>query len=980
MDSDHPSSRQVIASRFEESPVGTANRYVSVRDGTKACYDHDTRYSEPPEGNYGVYCDADDPLVVLDLDDYDGDGYNAGVAAVQALPSTLEEQSPHGGTHRYYAVETEDDRTLAEALEDTFGVKNPCASWGEVQVSNKYILAAGNELDSCKKEWHDCSESGEGRYEITEDREIATIPVETLVAALEADADIERVNTNHDVDSNNGRDDGSVSEDWISDRLELAREKSDDLDRLLRGDYSAFRCGTGVDRSAAEASLASRLAFWLGGDLKAVERVIDREARTKKWDERPDSSYRDSVMESAEQVNEYYDPTPEPEEPDYDEIDGETTLIDLAREPVQEVFERMSPPEDEDVPALGKKPAIHEFAVIIDTYWHWVYPDANSRDWMHTLYVYDADRGVYSPNGAEHAKWVVEELLGDFADNHVVSEIVSKLKRRNRTPGVEIDREKPPAHELAVGNGILNLKTGELHSHTPKEFHTTSIDVDYNPDAEVDRIDEFLHEIVHEGNVDTLYRLIAHSILKSYPSRKAAMLSGEGSNGKGTYLQLIEHFLSRRNTVARGLKSIVEYRFAAQDLHGKLANLEGDLSPRELNESRMLKKLTGGDTITADVKGSNETIEFRNHASLMFAVNEVPTSPEDSHGWWSRWMYIPFPHRFDGDDETPKEKLMVELTSEEELQGLLNRCFEEIQRYEETGEFFPDAQEPEAVRDQMKNAANPVRDFATTAFESVEEPEGATGRVLKDHVVGAYRRYADERGLPQINENKMKDEITKLDDLNIEKGQTRALTDGSSRDRCFSGVRWTPRGAQLAALELPDEEQEALDAIESLDDEVVEYINAHPDADVYEVMAEFALGGGDFEAVEVAIDHRARNEDDDGDDDREDPDSGATTTDDNDDDDDGSSPSSSHDADCDEDSTDDGKEAVVQDESVGASLSDQDRRWVAEMANGTSKSARKIAEAFDVPVEPTSEIVEHVRGKGGSETIGEELARGRDNQ
>jgi len=151
--------------------------------------------------------------------------------------------------------------------------------------------------------------------------------------------------------------------------------------------------------------------------------------------------------------------------------------------------------------------------------------------------------------------------------------------------------------------------------------------------------------------------------------------------------------------------------------------------------------------IIETVKQSNEMISFSNHATLMFAVNRVPTSPEDTHGWWSRWMYILFPNRFGEGDKMPRSKLMEELTDEEELQGLLSRCVDEIQRYDETDEFFPEAQSPEEVREQMKNAANPVRDFATTAFEQVEEPDEAYGRVQKENIVAAYEQYADERDL-----------------------------------------------------------------------------------------------------------------------------------------------------------------------------------------------------------------------------------------
>lgn len=947
MDSDRAiDPREVIAARLEESDVRTDTRYVSVADGEKVCYgdhtDPDNRYDSPPSGNYGVYLTAADQLVVLDVDDYDGDDLPFD------LPDTLVEESPHGGEHLYYHVPVDaDGRMPAAVFEDEIGAMNPVPSWGEVQVANKYIVAAGSTLDDCGKEWHDCSQPAEGDYTVAEDREIATLSAERLVEVLLADPEIEEpapdlkpgTRENDDVDLD------------VHDVLFSAEYPEGE-----RTAHPVHGSKTGTNFQVDEGAETWRC--WRDGCTGNALHLIGMQhgiIECGEWDNGglDTETWREIFAAAREDGYDIGDPyaSDEPEEPDYDDVDDEATLIDLARDPVEGIFERMNPPEDEDVEALGKKKAIHEFAVIIDTYWHWLFPDAASAEWQNTLYVYDVDRGIYTPTGEAAAKDIIETLLGDFADNHVVSEIVNKLKRRNRVAASEIDAQKPPAHELVVENGILDLTTGELRDYTPEEYHTTRVAVEYDPDAETDRIDEFFHEVVDDEHVPTLYRLAAHMLLKEYPSRKAALLVGEGANGKGTVLDLFEEFVGSQNTVARGIQSLTDYRFAAQDLHGKLANLEGDLSPNELDDSRMLKKLTGDDQINADVKQSNETVNFENHATLMFAVNTVPQSPEDSHGWWSRWMYIPFPNRFDGEDGIPKSELMAELTTDEELQGLLARCVEEIQRYDETGEFFPGVQSPEEVREQMKNAANPVRDFATTAFDEVSDPDGAYGRVRKEHVVSAYEEYAEQNSLPNLNSQKLKEDLQELADIDIDSGQTRALTEGSDRDQCLIGVEWTARGRQLAAIDAPEEDnaQDALDDAEMLAadvslGEVREYVAEHPEADVYEVMREFSLGGDAFDTIERLVEGVDEDADDDGDD----PDAGGASNDDGGDTDD----------EDDTDASSPGRRYTVR----------QKEQAVKAMAEETDESAEEIAEALLIrgeDAEKVREIVEDVRDGGG---------------
>jgi hypothetical protein len=186
----------MTASRFADAGL-EADRFVDVRDGGKACFDHDTRYSDPrdaPGTNYGVYADADGRLVILDVDDYradDSDRVQDGLKALFDLPPTLEASSPHGGTHKFYIVEGGDDNPVADLLDTELGTPNPTPSWGEVQVANKYVVGAGSQLDGCSKDWcDDCATADGGRYEVRSDQSIATVDAETLVHVLAADADV----------------------------------------------------------------------------------------------------------------------------------------------------------------------------------------------------------------------------------------------------------------------------------------------------------------------------------------------------------------------------------------------------------------------------------------------------------------------------------------------------------------------------------------------------------------------------------------------------------------------------------------------------------------------------------------------------------------------------------------------------------------------------------------------------------------------
>jgi hypothetical protein len=184
-------ARAIVNSRLAEVGL-SADRFVTCQRGQKKCLDHDNRQSEPPTQNYGIYTTAADRLVVLDIDDYKEGGDSSGVAALAKLPPTLETKSPHGGTHRFYAVEaTDDGRLPAAVLKEEFGAANPIPSFGEVIVKNKYVVGAGSQLTRCKKDWcEDCETEEGGRYVVQADRSVAEITPEQLVEALRSDPDL----------------------------------------------------------------------------------------------------------------------------------------------------------------------------------------------------------------------------------------------------------------------------------------------------------------------------------------------------------------------------------------------------------------------------------------------------------------------------------------------------------------------------------------------------------------------------------------------------------------------------------------------------------------------------------------------------------------------------------------------------------------------------------------------------------------------
>ena len=457
---------------------------------------------------------------------------------------------------------------------------------------------------------------------------------------------------------------------------------------------------------------------------------------------------------------------------------------------------------------IEAKTARHRIAKTFVDEYDFVYPEEDVNSWRSILWVYDPDEGVYEPRGEYFVERELERVAGDYVTNQVRNEIVGKIERMS----IARDGDFEPAPErLVVGNGILDLHTGELDNYTPYEYHRTKIDINWTPDAgEPEAIDEWFHDIVDDSDVDTLYRLIAHTLYKDYEiAEKAAILIGSGNNGKSMFLDLVEQFIGSWNVAHRELQDFSDDGFAANNLQGKLANLATEIGEQEIDDTTTFKKLTGRDMIDAPVK-FEKPVRFRNFATLMFATNEMPTFGQDNHAIWRRWVFLNFPYTFDASnpdakDPEPERQIRRRITREEEFEALLVRCQQEIQRWFEGDRLFADAMDPETVRDKMKKAAEPMYAFATTCLDATGDEDDY---VEKSVVRAAYRAYAEEEDLPRMSENEFGERLMALRDIGVESAQKRI--DGQ-RVHVYKNVSLSSRGRQVLGIDEPDDDQAGVD-------------------------------------------------------------------------------------------------------------------------------------------------------------------------
>lgn len=301
--------------------------------------------------------------------------------------------------------------------------------------------------------------------------------------------------------------------------------------------------------------------------------------------------------------------------------------------------------------------------------------------------------GVYEVSDAA-IESMVGDLLLDQYDTGKVSNLSSRLRGLCHSRGLVLRDartflgETPLFDEplLCVENGVVHLESGELLPHDPAYLMTTRFAVQYDPTATCPTFDTWLREsttIRGRDQSDVLLDVCSQILDFTRLPEKSPFLFGPTRSGKSTFLELLVKLVGPGATSGMKMQDLESDQFAVADLYGKRINIDADVSDEYVPSVSNLKRLTGRDPITANMKYGRR-FTFVNQALPIFSGNTLPTVGERSRAFMARVVPVSFPHSKEGhEDESLPGRL------EAELPGILNRLIEAWRARRARGKFLP---------------------------------------------------------------------------------------------------------------------------------------------------------------------------------------------------------------------------------------------------------------------------------------------------
>ena len=212
---------------------------------------------------------------------------------------------------------------------------------------------------------------------------------------------------------------------------------------------------------------------------------------------------------------------------------------------------------------------------------------------------------------------------------------------------------------VALANGLFDLRSKKLRPFSPEVVLTSKASVAFRADATtcpvIDgwSVDEWIRELANNDSdvEDLFWQIIAALFRPDHPFNKAALLySPTGSNGKGTFVELLRNLVGSERVATLSMSEFGE-TFLPETLRSAFCVLSDENEVGDyMKKAGAFKAWVSHDWIRLNVKYGQMT-NAKGRGLCVFCANELPASKDKSESLYRRFVPIPFLKRYVGADE-----------------------------------------------------------------------------------------------------------------------------------------------------------------------------------------------------------------------------------------------------------------------------------------------------------------------------------------
>lgn len=282
---------------------------------------------------------------------------------------------------------------------------------------------------------------------------------------------------------------------------------------------------------------------------------------------------------------------------------------------------------------------------ILEDHIIWAVLGNDIEDWQKSaLYFYNPESGIYEKNTL-----LIEELI-NIVEPQITERNIREVKSKLRIESKRLFLTNDP-NLYALGNGIFDAKKHKLLAYSPKYVFTSKIAVNYNPDAQEPRFDnwsfsKWINEDIAENKEDKIkliwqtFKAVINSNY-SYHSSVFLLDNANGSAGKGTFEQLLQNIVGKNNYASIKLNQFEKDAVLATIVNKPLVIGDDNDPKKPIDSSENFKSAATGDAIVINDK-FEKVYSYKPTCLIVQSLNELPKFKDNTGANYRRIRVIKF--------------------------------------------------------------------------------------------------------------------------------------------------------------------------------------------------------------------------------------------------------------------------------------------------------------------------------------------------
>lgn len=397
---------------------------------------------------------------------------------------------------------------------------------------------------------------------------------------------------------------------------------------------------------------------------------------------------------------------------------------------------------------------------------------ASSRHFItsgQNLYWYNSEKGFFQN--------ITKELPHHSLRKYIPNELQYKVSVRHlKVVAVDLMDQPSIYSELKSNpmcvnflNGVVDIKTGNLGSHSPDYMFDYVLNCEYKDYASLNSAPQFSKYLlksfgvknIEADEIKLLMETIGYILSDFTKAKKMFIFFGPSNSGKSTLLHVIEEIIGEENVSSISLEDM-NHQFRCRDIVKSRLNMLHEVTTKPISKVDVLKRIVGHEKIEVESKGV-QPWSAKAKAKLLMAVNALPrfAAGEANNSLINRMIILKW---YDKELEPAEvNKNLLELLIEEK-NVIASVAINELMRLAKNQFVFTMPVKSEKLLDVYRENLNSVGNFVNgyCTISAIDKS------FLRD-LYREYQAFAEDNGLHVMEKPTFKMNISSLEQVTFKK-------------------------------------------------------------------------------------------------------------------------------------------------------------------------------------------------------------------